>query len=88
MEMAGLNSRHDFYMFEIACRQLEKWKGTEFENIALYCNFTRITLSEENFIDKLSLIADSYSFDKSKMAIEITEDAIEKDRETATKNVM
>ncbi len=88
MEMAGLISRHDFYMFELACRQLEKWKGTEFENIVLSCNFTRITLSEENFIDKLSMISNSYSFDKSKMAIEITEDAIEKDREIATKNVM
>jgi EAL domain-containing protein (putative c-di-GMP-specific phosphodiesterase class I) len=88
MERSGLISKHDFYMFELACRQLEKWKGTEFENIALSCNFTRITLSEENFIDKLLMISNSYSFDKSKIAIEITEDAIEKDRETATKNVV
>ncbi len=88
MEHSGLISRHDFYMFELACRQLEKWKGTEFENIALSCNFTRITLSEENFIDKLLMISNGYSFDKSKIAIEITEDAIEKDRETATKNVV
>ena len=87
MEMAGLISRHDFYMFELACRQLEKWNGSEFENIALSCNFTRITLSEENFIDKLKIISNGYDFDKSKIAIEITEDAIEKDRETATKNV-
>ena len=88
MELSGLISRHDFYMCELACRQLEKWKGTEFENVALSCNFTRITLSEENFIDKLLMISNSYSFDKSKIAIEITEDAIEKDRETATKNVV
>ena len=87
MEIAGLISKHDFYMFELACRQLEKWKGTAFENIALSCNFTRITLSEENFIDKLKMISNSYSFDKSKIAIEITEDAMEKDRETATNNV-
>ena len=88
MEHSGLISRHDFHMFELACRQLEKWKGTEFENIALSCNFTRITLSEENLIDKLLMISNGYSFDKSKIAIEITEDAIEKDRETATKNVV
>ncbi len=87
METAGLISKHDFYMFDLACRQLEKWKGTEFENISLSCNFTRITLSEENFIDKLKMISNGYDFDKSKIAIEITEDAIEKDRETATKNV-
>jgi len=87
MEMAGLISKHDFYMFELACRQLEKWKGSGFENITLSCNFTRITLSEENFIDKLKMISNSYDFDKSKLAIEITEDAIEKDRKTAMNNV-
>ncbi len=88
MEMAGLISKHDFYMFELACRQLEKWKDTEFNNITLSCNFTRIALSEENFIDKLKMISNSFTFDKSKIAIEITEDAMEKNREIATNNVM
>lgn len=88
MEASGLISRHDFHMFELACCQLEKWKETEYKNISISCNFTRITLSEENFIDKISMIANGYSFDKSKISIEITEDAIEKDRETATKNVV
>ena len=87
MEMAGLISKHDFYMFELACRQLEKWNGTKFGNITLSCNFTRITLSEENFIDKIKMISNSFTFDKSKIAIEITEDAMEKNRETATNNV-
>lgn len=87
MERAGLISRHDFNMFELACRQLEKWRDTEYKHISISCNFTRITLSEENFIDKLTMISNSYSFDKSRLSIEITEDAIEKDRETATENV-
>ena len=88
MEVAGLISKHDFHMFELICRQLEKWHNTEYKDISISCNFTRITLSEENFIDKLTMISDSYNFDKSKLSIEITEDAMEKDRETATKNVM
>ncbi|MBR2181103.1 MAG: EAL domain-containing protein, partial [Oscillospiraceae bacterium] len=46
METTGLISKHDFYMFELACRQLEKWNGTEFKDISVSCNFTRITLSE------------------------------------------
>ena len=87
MENSGLISQHDFHMFSLVCCQLEKWSDTEFRNISISCNFTRITLSEENFIDKLKMIADGFSFDKSKLAIEITEDAIEKDRETATENV-
>ncbi len=87
MENSGLISRHDFHMFELACRQLEKWKDTKYSHITVSCNFTRITLSEENFVDKLKLISNGYHFDQSKVVIEITEDAIEKDRETATKNV-
>ncbi len=88
LEMTGLIGRHDFYIFDLVCRQLEKWSNTEFKDISISCNFTRITLSEENFIDKIKMISNSYSFDKSKLAIEITEDAIEKDRVIATKNVI
>lgn len=88
MEETGLISLHDFYMFELACRQLEKWKGTEYEDISISCNFTRITLSEENCAQKLKAIAENYEFDRSKLAIEITEDAIEKDLEAAKQNVI
>ena len=87
MEKTGLISKHDFYIFELACRQLEKWSNTEFENISISCNFTRITLSEEKFVDTISMISDKYLFDKSKLAIEITEDAIEKNMEAAMHNV-
>jgi len=88
MENTGLISKHDFYMFELACRQLEKWKDTEYKDISISCNFTRITLSEEDCIEKLKRISENYDFDKSKLAIEITEDAIEKDREIAKRNVI
>lgn len=88
METAGVISKHDFYMFELACQQLEKWKDTEYEKISISCNFTRITLSEEDCIEKLKNISQKYNFDRSKLAIEITEDAIEKDMENAKANVM
>ncbi|MBR5507741.1 MAG: GGDEF domain-containing protein [Clostridia bacterium] len=87
MENSGLISKHDFYMFEQACKQLEKWSGTEFDDISISCNFTRITLSEEDFIDTIEKMCQKYKFDKSKLSIEITEDAIEKDMDIATENV-
>lgn len=87
METTGLISKHDFYMFELACRQLEKWDNTQYKDISISCNFTRITLSEEDCIDKLKAISEAYNFDKSKLEIEITEDSIEKDREIAKRNV-
>ena len=88
MEEAGIISLHDYYMFELVCRKLEEWSNTELGDISISCNFTRITLSEEDCITKLKEIAEKYTFDRSKLAIEISEDAIEKDRETAQKNVM
>lgn len=83
MEANGLISKHDFYMFDIACRQLEKWSGTEFDEISISCNFARTTLSEEGFVERLKTISDKYDFDKTKLAVEITEDAIENDRRGA-----
>ena len=88
MEESGLISMHDYCMFEFVCSQLEKWSNTEYKDISISCNFTRITLSEKDCICKLKEIADKYSFERSKLAIEMSEDAIEKDRETAQKNVM
>ena len=87
MESAGLISHHDFYMFELVCRQLQEWHETEYRDLSISCNFTRITLSEANFIEKITMIANAYRFDRKKLAIEITEDAMEKNRETATQNV-
>ena len=87
MERMGLISKHDFYMLELVCRQLEKWKETPLRDLSISCNFTRITLSEKNFVERIEEIAQKYSFDKSKLTIEITEDAIEKDTEVAQKNV-
>jgi EAL domain-containing protein (putative c-di-GMP-specific phosphodiesterase class I) len=88
MESEGIISKHDFHMFQLACRQLEKWSTTEYKDISISCNFTRITLSEEDFIENLKSISQKYSFDKSKLAIEITEDTMENDREIAKRNVI
>ena len=87
MEETGLISKHDYHMFELACSQLEKWENTMYKDISISCNFTRITLSEEDCVRNLEEISKKYSFDRSKLAIEITEDAIEKDMETAKDNV-
>ena len=88
MESSGLITRLDYYMFEMVCNQLHLWKGTEFEKLSVSCNFTRITISEDDFIEKLKNIYEKYSFDKSKLIIEITEDAIERNIDNAIKNIM
>jgi EAL domain-containing protein (putative c-di-GMP-specific phosphodiesterase class I) len=87
MEQTGLIVKLDYYMFEKACAQLAKWKHTEFANITLSCNFTRITISEKDFVERFKEIADKYDFDRKKLLIEITEDSIEKNLLVAMGNI-
>ena len=87
MERSGLITMFDFYMFERVVEQLEKWKNTEFSDIVISCNFTRITISEEGFITKIKEILKKYDIDTKKVRIEITEDVIEKNLENALKNI-
>lgn len=88
MEKSGVIVKFDYYMFEKVCQKLEQWKNTEFSDVTLSCNLTRITISEKDFVDKIKQIADKYDFDRSKLLIEITEDSIEKNLVTAMYNII
>jgi len=88
MEKSGTITQLDYYMFEQVCMQLHKWNDTIFDSISISCNITRITLSEEGFSDRISEISNRYVFDKSKLIIEITEDAIERNLEIAIGNIL
>ena len=88
MEKAGIITKLDYYMFEKACKKLSQWNGTEFGDISISCNFTRGTISEEDFRAKLKDITDRYAIDRSKLVIEITEDSIEKNLNIAIKNIL
>ena len=87
MEKSGLITKFDYYMFEKVCEKLSKWSDTEFGGIKISCNLTRITMSENDFATKIKDIADKYTFDRSKLLIEITEDSIEKNFEIAKDNL-
>lgn len=87
MEKSGLIIKFDYYMFEKVCKKLSKWMNSEFSDITLSCNITRITISEKGFVKKIKDIADRYDFDRSKLIIEITEDSIEKNLDIAKQNI-
>ena len=87
MEKSGLIVSFDYYMFEMVCEKLNAWSATEFCDVTMSCNFTRITISESDFVEKIKNIAEKYDFDRSKLIIEITEDFIEKNAETAIRNI-
>lgn len=88
METSGFISHLDYYMFEMSCRLLHKWRNTEFGGLTISCNFTRITISEENFTEKIKEISSKYIFEKSQLVLEITEDSMEKNRDTAMHNIL
>ncbi len=88
MEKSGLIIRFDYYMFENVCKKLSQWKDTDFGQVSISCNITRITICEKNFTDIIKYIASKYDFDRSKLIIEITEDCIEKNFDDAKSNIL
>lgn len=88
MEDSGLITVLDYQMFENACRKLSEWARTERDAISISCNFTRITISDADFADKIREIADKYSFERHKLIVEITEDSIESNFEVAKENIV
>ena len=88
MEKSGLIINLDYYMFDKVCCKLSEWASSEFNDITISCNFTRITISEKDFVSKIKDIADRYEFDRSKLIIEITEDSLEKNLNTARDNII
>ncbi|MDO4314759.1 MAG: EAL domain-containing protein [Oscillospiraceae bacterium] len=86
MESEKTIAELDFYIFEEACRQLEHWQK-QGRKLSISCNFTRITIDHESFIPQLKRIADRYFFERSSLVIEITEDTMENNKETAFANV-
>lgn len=88
MEKSGIIVKFDYYMFDKVCSKLAQWKNTEFGDFTLSCNITRITISEKNFAEKIEAIAQKYDFDRKKLLIEITEDAMEKNLAVAKQNII
>lgn len=88
MEDSGLITVLDYRMFENACRKLSEWARTERGAISISCNFTRITISDADFADKIREIADKYSFERHKLIVEITEDSMERNFEAAKENIV
>lgn len=76
----------DFYIFEEACRHLERWQ-MQGKRLSISCNFARVTIDNESFIPNLQKIVEKYHFDHSLLVIEITEDAMENDKEIAFVNI-
>lgn len=83
----GLIVRHDLLMLEEACRLLEVWR-LRGKDYFLTCNLTRVTISDKTIVEKIESIADKYKIRKEKLVLEVTEDSIEEDKDSALKNIL
>ena len=87
MKQTGAITRHDEAVFERLCALLEVWKGTPCGKLFLTCNFTRVSISQEDFAERIGEIAGRYRFDHDRLIIEITEDSLIQNGEQAAANI-
>lgn len=86
MESEGTIAELDFYIFNKTCQLLEQWQAKGYD-FFLSCNFSRITIGREFLFQRIKEIAEKHAFDHSWLIIEITEDAMESNREAAFQNI-
>lgn len=87
MKQTGAITRHDEAVFERLCALLEVWKGTPCGRLFLTCNFTRVSISQEDFAERIGEIAGRYRFDHDRLIIEITEDSLIQNGEQAAASI-
>ena len=84
MLTTGAVTKHDYAIFEKLCALLESLQKSGYGSLFLTSNFTRISASEEDFAEKIKEISDKYTFDHSKLIIELTEDSLSEDNRVVT----
>lgn len=88
MKDAGIIDRLDFFVLEECCKQLERWKGNDMSGLWLSCNFTRLTVSHEDFLERFYTIINRYQFERRRLVIELTEDSLVDNQAMAYHNVL
>lgn len=73
VDSVGLNDKFDYYIFEKNCKWISNDKKQR-ENYKYTINFSRATLSEPRFAEKIISIAEKYDLKFSCLAVEILED--------------
>ena len=73
VDSVGINEKFDYYIFEKNCKWISNDKKQR-EGYKYTINFSRATLSEPAFADKIISIAEKYNLKLSCLAVEVLED--------------
>lgn len=87
LNKTGKIVEHDYKIFEEVCAILEKWNTPPFDKMFLSCNFTRNSVSDPEFANKLISISEKYNFAKNRLAVEITENTLSINSTTVSENI-
>ena len=75
----------DLYVLKNVCKTLVRWRDEGLPMIPISCNFSRISLLEEDMPDKINEIVEEYGVPKEMIEIEITESIGEMEYEMVTR---
>ena len=73
VDLVGINEKFDYYIFEKNCKWISNDKKQR-EGYKYTINFSRSTISEPEFVKKITSIAEKYDLKFSCLAVEILED--------------
>ncbi len=75
-EKTGLVKEIDFCVFDKVCEQLNRWKKEGRNIVPVSVNFSRIHLSDDDFVSKLIRVAKENDIEPKYLEIELTESAV------------
>lgn len=87
LSKTGKIVEHDYKIFEQVCSILQKWNKPPFDRLFVSCNFTRLSVSDPEFPNKLAEISKEYSFERSRLVVEITENSLNISNEVISENI-
>ena len=73
LESARRISELDFYVFERVCKKIREWSRKYKKKICISTNFSRYTITEKGFVERLCEIRDKYGICPDQVEVEITE---------------
>lgn len=88
VEAAGIYPGFDHYIFRKSCELMQRLRARGAAIQYLSCNFSRLTLSENEAATRLAKIADAFALPHECMAVEITEREQEKDNDQFCENLV
>ena len=87
LEAAEMIDELDLYILEECCRKLSEWQNDYKSEFWLSCNINGITLSDAGFMERFKKITNKYVFDRNKLVLEISEDALKGKNARVTENI-